>query len=269
MRKRKLSVQLYSLRAEAEKFGMAYVLKAVADMGYMAVEPAGFFDYDGKYAEFLQLLKDFGLEMYSSHRPWCNINNINETIDIAGALGLKRVVCGYGPNDFKDLDAIKKTADDVNVMTEKLAEAGFELFQHNHYWEFEKIDGRLKYDIFAELAPNVKFQLDAYWSSNFGANNAADMMKKFYDRIVLIHMKDGTTQRPDTAPKIVKGIYEQKVQLRPLGEGQLNIADILEAAPADIDHVVIELDNSPYNQILSLDRSYRYMTEAGLAIGYK
>ena len=41
MRKRKLAVQLYTLRREAEKFGMPYVLKAVADIGYMGVEPAG------------------------------------------------------------------------------------------------------------------------------------------------------------------------------------------------------------------------------------
>ena len=41
MRKRKLAVQLYTLRNEAAKSGMAYVLKAVADIGYMGVEPAG------------------------------------------------------------------------------------------------------------------------------------------------------------------------------------------------------------------------------------
>lgn len=269
MRKRKLAVQLYSLRNEAEKFGMEYILKAVADMGFMAVEPAGFFDYEGKPDEFLRLLKDYGLEMYSSHRPWCRIDNISETIDIAGSLGLKRVVCGYGPKDFETLDAIKKTAEDVNVMCDKLAEAGLELFQHNHYWEFERLDGQLKYDIFAELAPNVKFELDAYWSSNFGANNAAEMVARYYDRIVLLHMKDGTTQRPDAAPKMVKGIYEQRVQLRPLGEGQLNIRDILEAAPDNIDHFVVELDNSPYNQIISLYRSYQYLTSNGLGIGYK
>ena len=38
--KRKLAVQLYSLRNEAEK-DFVKVLKTVADIGYIAVEPAG------------------------------------------------------------------------------------------------------------------------------------------------------------------------------------------------------------------------------------
>ena len=40
--KRKIAVQLYSLRNEAEK-DFVKVLKTVADIGYVAVEPAGFF----------------------------------------------------------------------------------------------------------------------------------------------------------------------------------------------------------------------------------
>ncbi len=265
MFKRKLAVQMYSLRNEIEKLGMLSVLKTVSDIGFIGIEPCGFGDLSIK--DFKKAASDLGLEITSSHRPWCNVNNINESIDQAGELGLTRVVCGYGPKDFENLDAIKKTAEDTNIMIEKLGAAGLELFQHNHYWEFEKIDGKLKYDYFVELCPNIKFQLDAYRSSNFGANNAADMVKKYYDRIILLHMKDGTTEKPELNPKIVKGTYEQKVPLRPLGEGRLNIKEILEAAPESIDNVIVELDNSPYDMIVSLTRSYIYMNQMGFAYG--
>ncbi|MGI5924588.1 MAG: sugar phosphate isomerase/epimerase [Lentisphaerae bacterium] len=265
--KRKLAVQLYSLRAEAEKNGMASVLKTVADIGYIAVEPAGFYDLSPK--DFLKVATDLGLEMYSSHRPWCRIDNIDETIKTAHELGLNRVVCGYGPKDYENLDAIKRTADQTNTMLEKLAAEGLSLFQHNHYWEFEKIDGKLKYDIYAELCPKIKFQLDAYWSSNFGANDAAKMVEKFYHRIVLLHMKDGILEDPNTDLKMVNGTYEKKINLRPLGEGKLNIGEILAATPAEVDHIIVELDNSPLDMTESLRRSYQYMVKAGFGYGRK
>ncbi len=266
--KRKLAVQLYSLRNEAEKQGIANVLKTVAQIGFKGVECCGFHELKTA-AEFKKVCSDLGLELASSHRPWCNIDNIDESIDIAGDMGLKRIVCGYGPDDFKDLDTIKATAEKTNIMVERTAAAGFELFQHNHYWEFDKIDGRLKYEIYAELCPKVKFQLDAFWSANFGLNDAAEMMKKFYDRVVLIHMKDGILVDPQSALKIVNGTYEKKLELRPLGEGDLNIPEILDAAPTNIDNVIIELDNSPYDMTYSLRRSYEYLMMIGQGLGNK
>ena len=65
----------------------------------------------------------------------------------------------------------------------------------------------------------------------------------------------------------MKGTYEQKVPLRPLGEGKLNIRDILEEAPESIDNIIVELDNSPYDMVVSLTRSYIYMNQAGFAYG--
>lgn len=256
MRKRKLGVQMYSLRAEAEKFGLAYALKAVADMGYMVAQPAGFFDYAGRPRELKALLNDLNLELAPCSMP-IKLDSIQETIDLAGELGLNQIIAGfYGPKNFETLDAIKATADEVNAVIEKLKPAGIDLVQHNHAWEFEQLDGRLKYDIYFELCPEVKVELDAYWSQNYGANNAADMMRHLYDRTVLIHMKDGTGRREGS-------------HIRPLGEGCLNIREILEAAPENIDNVIVELDTSPYNQIIALQKSYDYMVAQGLGIGYR
>ena len=53
-----LAVQLYSLRQYAEKDFVA-VLKRVADIGYKAVEPAGFWNLSP--AEFKKIIDDAGL----------------------------------------------------------------------------------------------------------------------------------------------------------------------------------------------------------------
>ena len=264
--KRKLAVQLYSLRNDCEK-DFLDVLKFVADVGYKAVEPAGFYGMDAK--TFRKALADLGLEMYSSHRPWCNIDNIAETIDQAGELGLKMVVCGYGPDDFKDLDAIKRTAEKTNIMQQKLEEAGLTLFQHNHNWEFARLDGKIKYQIYAELCPKVKFQIDAFWSTNFGAEDPVEMLKLFADRTVLLHMKDGILKETNSELRMINGTYDRKIDLRPLGQGQLDIPAILAAAPERIDNVVIELDYCSVEMRKAIRESYEYMVKAGLGYGNK
>ena len=111
-----IGVQLYSLRELAAK-DFAAVLKKVADIGYKYVEPAGFWDM--RPSELKKMVEDLGMGMVSSHSPWVRGKaNTGECMEIASILGLDRIVCGYGPDDFKDLDAIKKTADTTNTVCE-------------------------------------------------------------------------------------------------------------------------------------------------------
>ena len=263
---RKLGLQLYSLRTFSEK-DFPSVLKFAAEVGYKTVEPAGFFTLSPK--ELKAMLNDLGLEMPTSHTPWVRGDNVSESIDMAGELGLKYVVCGFGPDDFKDLDAIKRTADIVNGILPEVKKAGLTLFQHNHYWEFERLDGELKYDIYARMVPEVKFQLDAFWSSNFGANDPAEMIRRYADRIVSIHIKDGTFEQDPAKVEMVNGYPDRKLKLFPLGEGQMDIPSVVAAAPACVDNLVVELDYCEVEMKEALRRSYNYMTSNKLAVGNK
>ena len=264
---RDLAVQLYSLRQMAEKDYDA-VLQTVADIGFKAVEPAGGF-FGKTPEEFLKRIGDLGLKLYSSHYPWAKPDNLDETIDIAGRLGLDRIVCGYGPDDFKDMDSIKRTAETTGKMVEKVGKAGFMLFQHNHNWEFERLGGKLKYEIYAELCPEVKFQIDAFWSTNFGVEDPVAMMKKFSDRVVALHMKDGIIHQGAAELKMTNGIYDRKVNLLPLGEGDLPIPEIVAATPKRVNNIVVELDYCRVEMVEALRRSYKYMISNGLALGNK
>lgn len=248
----KLGVQLYSLREQA-KLGMTNVLKMVANFGYKGVEPAGFGDLSAK--EFKRIVTDLGMEISSSHGPWCrSLDDVPKAIETMGELGLTTACCGFGPADFADRDAIKRTADLVNPIQEKLAAAGITLFQHNHYWEFERLDGELKYEIYAKLAPKVKFEIDSYWSSNFGAESAPEMLKLFRDRTILLHIKDGSLCRD--------------LNLMPLGTGKLPIPDILRVAdPKLVKWVIVELDNCVCEMYNGIGMSYKYMTGTGLCAG--
>ncbi|OQA86360.1 MAG: Xylose isomerase-like TIM barrel [Lentisphaerae bacterium ADurb.Bin242] len=261
-----LSVQLYSLRERAQKDFIA-VLKDVAKMGYKGVEPAGFWNL--RPSTLRKVLADLGLEMYSSHSPWARINNLGEAMDIADMIGLKKIVCGYGPDDFKDLDSIKRTADQVNTMQEFLERNGYTLFQHNHAFEFERLDGRLKYEIYAELCPKVKFQIDAYWSTNFGQENAVENIKKFAGRTILIHMKDGILHQKKAEQKMVNGILDRKIELVPLGTGDMDIKGVIAAMPDTVEAVIVELDYCNIDMTEAIAKSYKFMTENKLALGNK
>lgn len=261
---RPLAVQLYSLREYAERDFVA-VLKKVAEIGYKGVEPAGFWNLSP--AELKRITEDLGMKIYSSHSPWANANNLDECMDIANELGLRTIVCGYGPDDFKDLDAIKKTAEQTNKMQEYLACNGFTLFQHNHYWEFERLNGRIKYEIFAELCPNVKFEIDSFWSTNKGSENPVEMLKLFADRTIHLHIKDGKCVQNVGGGEAVNGFLDMKIDLMPLGTGTLPIKQIVEAAPATVETIVVELDYCEVEMYKAIEISYKFMTENNLAAG--
>jgi sugar phosphate isomerase/epimerase len=263
---RDLSVQLYSLREKAEK-DFVGVLQKVAEIGYKAVEPAGFWNL--RPSELKKMLDDLGLKLYSSHSPWARPNTLGECMEIADILGLDKIVCGYGPADFADMDAIKRTAETTNKMQALLAKNGFTLFQHNHNFEFERLDGTLKYAIYAELCPEVKFQMDCFWSTNFGTEDAVEMLKLFSDRTVLVHIKDGILKQEQEELKVTNGTLDRKIELRALGSGQLDIKSVVANLPDAVDNIVVELDYCNIDMMTAIEQSYKYMTENGLAAGNK
>jgi sugar phosphate isomerase/epimerase len=251
MQPKPISVQLYSLR-EASKTDFVGVLKRVAAIGYKGVEPAGFYGHTAK--DLRKLVEDLGMVVSSSHTPWSKPENLQEVIDTAGTLGLDMAAAGYGPNDFKDMDAIKRTAETVNGMVAALKKANLNLFLHNHWWEFCQIDGRLAYDWFAELCPGVLFELDTYWVANFGANDPAKEVAKFKKRTPLLHLKDGT---------MVKD-----VPMTACGKGKQDFRAIVNAAdPAVLRWNVVELDACATDMFEAIEDSYRYLVGNGFCAG--
>jgi len=251
MQPKPISVQLYTLR-EASKTDFAGVLKRVAAIGYKGVEPAGFYNYSAR--ELRKVVEDLGMVISSSHTPWAKPGNLQEIIDTAGILGLDMAAAGFGAGEFKDLNAIKSTAETVNGIVAALKKAGLKLFMHNHWWEFCMVEGRLAFDRFAELCPDVLFELDVYWAANFAANDPVREVAKFKKRIPLLHLKDGLLIRD--------------VPMTAVGKGKLDFPAIVGAAdPAVLRWNVVELDSCATDMFQAVEDSYRYLVGQGLAAG--
>ena len=242
-----ISVQLYSLRKESQHDFDA-VLERLAAIGYQGVEPFNLF---GKTPEsFKSQVEDLGMVVSSTHHPWANRADTSEVADTVSALGLTRAAGGFGPDDFADLDAVKRTADTVNSLIDSLSPHGLGLFLHNHWWEFAEIEGKLGFRWIAELCPEVDFEVDTYWAANFGAVDVAAEIARIHGRVPLLHIKDGP---------LVQGKAHVAV-----GDGKMDIPGIVQAADLDVlEWNIVELDECDTDMMTAVERSYRYLAGMG------
>jgi len=246
-----LSIQLYSVRDAAAK-DFPGVLKKVAAIGYKGVEFAGLHGF--KPADIRKVLDGAGLVASSSHTALPTKDNLQELIDTAGTLGYKFIITGKGPDDYKTLDGIRKGAAEFQAAAQLLKGTGLSLGYHNHWWEMDRVEGRLGLDWFLELAPDVFSQVDVYWATNFGAVDAAWFIREHKKRIPILHLKDGclTPRHPHTA----------------VGQGRVKMAPIVKAADAKVlQWLVVELDECATDMMRAVEDSYTYLTGAGLAVG--
>jgi len=247
-----LGLQLYSLREMAEK-DLALVIKTAADLGFRGIEPAGFFNLDALRVK--ALCDDMGLEIPSSHSPWIrSVDDVHAAVDVANIFGSDYVCTGFMEDAFTDREKTKRTAQLVNEMQRLVEREGKHLFLHNHWWEFDEKEGVLPYDLLVQESPDVLLELDVYWASNFGKFNAADLVRKYQQRIPFLHLKDGSLKKGDA--------------MQALGSGALDIPSIVEACDESVtSYIIVELDTCDTDMVEALRRSSEYMIRQGLALG--
>src|SRR5262245_9889656 len=184
-----IALQLYTLR-EALAKDFVGTIKKVADIGYVGVETAGFPGTTPQDA--VKLFNELGLVVSSAHARLPLGEQKNEILDTMAALGAKRLVCpGLGTDSFKTIDAIKQSRDLLNEANAVAVSNGLSLGFHNHWAEFQQVEGQYPYDILTDgLDPSVFFQLDTYWIKVAGPD-PIEVIKKLGARAPLLHIKDG------------------------------------------------------------------------------
>lgn len=246
-----ISIQLYTVRELAKDGNHLSVLKEIADIGYSGVEGHG---YGMTPTEFRKVIADLGMSVSSYFGPFPDKDGIQEFMDTASALGTKLCVSGFWVEEFENLDAIKRTADRVAPAVEVLKSNGFIFGLHNHWMEFEMVEGRWAIDHLIDLVPDLCLEIDIYWCANFGANDAADVVAKHRSRAHLLHVKDGS---------LVKGEPHLAV-----GSGKMDIPGTLAAADESVTHWhVVELDECATDMMQAVRDSYNYLVGNGLSSG--
>jgi sugar phosphate isomerase/epimerase len=246
-----IALQLYTVRNLIEKEGLAKVLRRVADIGYAAVETAGL--HGIKPEDYSNMVRDLGMDICSSHVDMPTPDNVNQLIDTQLSLGCRKVISGFGPEQFLTFDGIRQAVDIANTAGDLLRSSGLIFGLHNHWWEFAEIDGQYPYDLLMSGCPDVFGELDVYWAAFAGAN-PADIIARYKSRLPLLHIKDGSLQK-DSGHVAV-------------GSGALDMPNIVHSAdPHVLEWLIVELDECSTDMFEAVRKSYGYLTRNALATG--
>lgn len=220
----KYGLQLYSVR-DITKDDFDGALRAVAEMGYKMVEPAGFFGLPA--AEVKAMLDHYDLEVCSTHTKYSEVfEKFNETLEYHKKIGCKNIIIPSAP--FKTREAVTYTVDSINRYQPIIEAEGMKLHFHNHSGEFlPNVDGQIAEEEFAKRT-NVNFELDTFWVFNAGLDPVATM-EKYRDRVSFIHLKDGIPASGD-----VKAIGKS------VGSGQAPVEAVRKKAMEMGANIVIE-----------------------------
>ena len=217
----KIAIQLYSVREETSKDFLG-TLEKLANMGYQAVQFAGFFNTSA--TELKSFMDRVGLSAAGSHMPFETLtgNQLIDSLDYNRTIGNDLIICPILPEEYrKDEAAYYRAAEQLNEIGRVCYENGFTFAYHNHDIEFEDLgNGKTGFDILFEETDQqlVKIELDCYWAS-YSAIDPNQIISAYQDRIVSLHMKDMV---------IING----KKRSIELGKGILDIATLREAGEA-------------------------------------
>jgi sugar phosphate isomerase/epimerase len=239
-----IAIQLYTVReALAEDF--EGVIRRIADIGYDGVETAGFPGTTAQAAA--QLFRELGLRVSSAHTPLPLGDKKNEVLETMAALGSQRIICAYlSPDEYRTLDQIKRNCEMLNEANAAAVAAGLSFGLHNHWWEFEPVEGHYPYHLWLEhLEPAVFFEIDTYWVKTAGLDPVA-VVKEFGPRASLLHIKDGPATKE--APMVA------------VGEGVLDFPAILQAADGHPEWLIVELDRCATDMLEAVEKSYQNLS---------
>jgi sugar phosphate isomerase/epimerase len=233
-------------------------LKAIEAIGYQEVEVV--------YASLDKIwpaVKETKLKAVSAHvdSEFFFEESLDKLSDAIGKLkekGFTYIVMPYVPTQNRGgLDVFKKFADTLNKVGEKANAAGLKLCYHNHAFEFEPKDGTTGLDVMMKETHKdlVGLELDIFWVSVAG-HKPVEVMKKYADRVKLVHLKDKVADLPVQYNENVP-----KTAFKEVGHGSIDIPAVLaEAKKIGVTNYFVEQDQTPGDPLDSLKQSFEYLS---------
>lgn len=249
MATRPVALQMYAVReAAAADFGG--VLKRIADMGYAGIECG--VPKSMSAAQLADMVAALGLRIAGAHLGFPSPENIERIAADARALGVRRIVTGFGHTEMDTAAAVADCARRLVRACELAGSAGLSLAIHNHWWEFDRqFGGRTPFEMLLSEAPAALSELDIYWCARGGADVAA-VAARWSDRIPLLHVKDG-----DLGPESFHTA---------VGDGKVPVRRAIEAA-RHAEWLIVELDNCHTDMFDAVAKSLGWLIGSGLGHG--
>lgn len=158
--------------------------------------------------------------------------DLDRIIEVNKRLGVTYVRDSLMPSDcVHNEQGFHDAAKAFNTYGKIFRDEGLKLYYHNHHFEFEKFRGKTGFDILVEETDPelVGFELDVHWVHRGGKDPIA-LIERLKGRIDLVHLKDYRIVFPDVQPTPELFHKEQCIQFAEIGEGNLDIAGIIDAS---------------------------------------
>ncbi|MFP4053557.1 MAG: sugar phosphate isomerase/epimerase family protein [Phycisphaerae bacterium] len=257
MAKPVIGAQLFTCRGYCKDIdGVASTLKKIADIGYTHVQISGFGPVDPK--DVAKALQDAGLKCSCTHMGWKRFKE-----DLDGVIEdhktwdcVHTAIGSLGGGDYFSPDGVKRFAEELAPIAEKLAAEGMDFSFHNHNQELQKMpDGRTWLQTLYQDIPGdvLKAEIDTYWIVA-GGGDPVQYIDMCAGREPLVHFKDMVI----TA--------DREIRMAEIGEGNLNWSAIIDACDkCGVEYALVEQDQTyDRDPFEALEISYRNLTGMGL-----
>jgi sugar phosphate isomerase/epimerase len=245
-----IALQLWTLNNMTERDFLG-TLRQVGDLGYAGVEFAGFFDTPAEAVK--EVLEEKQLKVAGSHIPLQEFSpaRIESMFRYQERIGNRLLVVPSIPKEKRTTaDDFKQMAEKFNQIGQICKESGFIFAYHNHHFEFQKFGDLTGFDLlFTETDPHlVKMELDIYWAE-YSGYNAIQLMRKFKDSLIALHLKDMVRINGKTVSTQV-------------GAGCMEMDAIITLAKElDISWLIVEQEEFSKDRLQSVKESLTYLQE--------
>ena len=239
-----IALQLWTIRDEMAR-DADRALALVKSAGFSAVEIAPL-PPEITPERLAESLSRHELTVISIHGDLPTTASIDQWKQIARACRCSKIIWHGWPRDprFDSVAGLRELISAWNEAGALARDHGFRFGIHNHWWEFEPVEGqrpiRLLHDL---LHPETFWQLDVYWARTAGAE-PAEVLSELMPRVGSIHWKDGPVAHgePMTA----------------LGRGKVDIPRILRSLAYPVD-AIIELDECATDPLAAAREGLEYL----------
>jgi sugar phosphate isomerase/epimerase len=193
-----IGTQLWCVRLQLAK-DIPGTLKTLGALGYQAVELENAFGKSG--AEWKGHLDAASLKACGFHHTLAELQGDKLAASVAfnQAIGNRNLIIrSLEPAVYTSADLLKKTADEVNAVAERLRPHGMRVGYHNHTTDFNRIDGEYWWNRFADqTSKDVILQFDTGNASEMEGVTPQSLIRRNAGRTVSMHVKPFSKKDPN------------------------------------------------------------------------
>jgi sugar phosphate isomerase/epimerase len=193
-----IGTQLWCVRTQLAK-DIPGTLKALGALGYQAVELENAFGKSG--AEWRTWLDAAHLKACGFHRTLSELqgDKLAVSVEFNQAIGNRNLIIrSLAPAVYTSADLLKKTADEVNAVAERLKAHKMRVGYHNHTTDFNRIDGEYWWNRFADqTSKDVILQFDTGNASEMEGVTPQSLITRNAGRTISMHVKPFSKKDPN------------------------------------------------------------------------